>query len=468
MRLFGYYRFTWLRQSLRTITLSGCLAMVHVACVKSPAFIEFMREMGANEFHFGLIGGIPLIMFFMQFPAALLNNRIRLRRNLFMIFVISGRLMCLIVAFLPLLVRGVPLEQLVPIQIVLLGLSAGLTQIGVPLWFAWMADVVPRRILNRYWSTRQVAMYITWAACFISVATFAALSGLQMRLAFPILAAIGVTAGVIDILLFLSVPEPPNTIVRDMRIIDVFLEPWRHAEYRTFGIYSASRWACIMFCASFFQLFALQQLRMTVFQATLMWCLMGLGVALSSKAWGRVIDRHGHRPAIVCCMAFKPLFLFVWIIVTPETAPFILPALLLIDSTVNAGILISENGFMFKIAPQRNRSMFIASITGVAGLAGGIGTIAGGKILYMLADVPLVALGRSWNHFQVLFAIGVLLRLIPFVLALRIHETKSTGALQLLYDVHGTGAVQFLRYPLGLYRRVRTRNNDDKPSPDDT
>lgn len=472
MRLFGYYRFTWLRQSLHTISLSGCLMMIYISCVYSPAFTEFMRELGANEFQFGLIVGIPLIMFFMQFPAALLNNRIRLRRTLFMAFVISGRLMYIVIAFLPLLARSVPLERLIPIQIVLLGVSAGLTQIGVPLWYAWMADVVPRRILNRYWSTRQMAMYVTWTACFIFVAVFAQLSGLQMRLAFPILAAIGVTAGVIDILLFLSVPEPPNTLVLDMRVLDVFLEPWRHAEYRSFALYSAARSAAIMFSAAFIQLYALQGLHLSVYQTTLIWCVMGLGVAMTSKAWGRIADRHGHRPAIVTCMALKPLTMLIWILITPGSAPYVLPAFMIVDSTINAGLLVADNGFMLKIAPQRNRSMFIASITGVAGLAGGLGTIAGGKVLHMLADVPLLAFGRSWNHFQALFAIGFLIRFIPLILARRIREPKSTNTLTMLYEVRGFGPFNFLRFPLGLYRRARPqparRDDRDESSPGGT
>ena len=83
---------------------------------------------------------------------------------------------------------------------------------------------------------------------------------------------------------------------------------------------------------------------------------------------------------------------------------------------MNAGLMVATNGYMLKMAPQRNRSMFIATITGLAGICGGLGAIAAGKFLDVFPDLTLNGLGREWSNLDVLFLLGALLRfgVIPF------------------------------------------------------
>jgi len=79
-----------LRRSLALITVAGCLAMIYVAGTTSPAFVAFVRALGATEAHFGLLGGIPLIMLSMQFLGAVLTNVPPRRKPLFMALAIAA------------------------------------------------------------------------------------------------------------------------------------------------------------------------------------------------------------------------------------------------------------------------------------------------------------------------------------------------------------------------------------------
>ena len=51
---------------LERITMAGALAMVFMACTSSPVTTELFRKLGATEFHFGLLMGLPLIALAMQ------------------------------------------------------------------------------------------------------------------------------------------------------------------------------------------------------------------------------------------------------------------------------------------------------------------------------------------------------------------------------------------------------------------
>jgi hypothetical protein len=98
--------------------------------------------------------------------------------------------------------------------------------------------------------------------------------------------------------------------------------------------------------------------------------------------------------------------------------------------------------------------MFVATITGLSGLVGGLAALAGGQLLDAMSGVSVYALGRDWNHFQLLFLLCFLARCTVIPMAFRIREVKSTRTLQLLNEFRGVLPTQALRYPIGLYRKV--------------
>ena len=271
---------------------------------------------------------------------------------------------------------------------------------------------------------------------------------------FPVLATAAAAAGIADIILFTWVHEPPNVILRGTPVLETMLAPLRSPAFRPFVVYSCAWSATAMFAAAFMQVYALEVLRFTVWQATLVWCAVGVGVALTSTAWGKLADRHGHRPILAVCMGLKSLIMVAFVLATPKTALWLLPAMLLFDSIWDAGLMVASNGYLLKIAPQQNRSMFIASITGLAGICGGLGAVLGGVFLKATSGCALSLFGAEWGHFHLLFAVNILMRLACIPLAFRVHEPTSTAPEKLLYLLRGTWPMRFLLFPVGLYRRL--------------
>jgi MFS family permease len=150
----------------------------------------------------------------------------------------------------------------------------------------------------------------------------------------------------------------------------------------------------------------------------------------------------------------KSIVVLAFLLVTPGTALWVLPIVFFVDSFWNAGIMVASNGYMLKIAPRDNRSMFIASITGLAGICGGLGAIVGGGFLNLAADFQWHGLGRTWTNYHLLFAVSILLRWGCIALAYRVHEPKATSPEALLYQLRGTWPMRFLLFPVGMYRRA--------------
>lgn len=437
-----------LRKSLVRITIGGSLAMVFISGTTCPAFIEFFRAIGAREFYFGLLSGIPLLMMLMHFWGAVSSNSMKRRKPCFLFCLIAGRLMYLPLVLLPILFPSVKTELMLGILLVIMFISSMLVNFAVPIWFSWMADLIPHRILNRYWGGRQFWMYIAWVLCYLILSLIAYLSKAPITIVYPWIAAIAITAGVIDILLFIHVKEPPNLTTRHMSAFKLLLAPLRHAEYGSFVMFSCVWTAVVMLAAPFMQLFALQVLKIPLWQITLAWCMSGVGIAVAGMFWGKIADSHGHKPVLKVALFFKPFMVMFFILVTPEYFLITAPIVFFFDGIINAALMVASNGYMLKLAPRENRSAFIAAITGLSGLCSGLAAIGAGIFLRSLSDFSFTALGKTWGNFHLLFGIDFILRMGCIFLASSIKEPKSSTASHILQDIWGVWPFRLLRFHL--------------------
>ena len=222
--------------------------------------------------------------------------------------------------------------------------------------------------------------------------------------------------------------------------------------YRQFMAFWCLWSVAIFSSASFLQVYALKILKMTVWETTLAWCMVGLGVAISAPYWGRLADRHGNRPVLTAAIIGKPIGLLVFICLSPESAPLVLPVVFLFDGMLNGGTHIGGTGYMFKMAPRQNRAMFISTIIGLSGIAAGLATMAAGFSLERMDALSPVFLGRSWNNYQILFACSFVLRCVCVPFAFHIREPKTSSTWHVLMDVAAASPIRFLRYPVGLNR----------------
>ena len=397
-----------------------------------------------------------------QFVGAVIANRVQRRRAIFMTAFITSRALCVPTILVPLLFPEADIDYVMTVVLLLIAVRAILSHIASPLFFSWMADLVPHRVLNRYWSSRQMWMTATWALCYLGTAAYTKLAPWDVQKAYPPLVILAVAAGIIDILLFAKVDEPPNHTAKDLPVLHTLLAPLRDGQYRTFVMCGCLHSASMIIAGAFIQLYCLKVLGMALWQVILMWCLGGTGNALAAKFWGRMADRHGHKPIMAMCSFFKPVIVIVFLFATPRTALWVFAPIFMLDGVWNSGYAVAANGFMMKIAPKRNRSMFIAAFIGLAGVCGGLAAMLGGVFLEYLGGVQFEFMGRSWGNYQLLFVLSSAMRVMSAVFVHRLHEPTSSHPVHVLNDIRGVWLFRFRRFPVGLYRRWNVKaDNDD-------
>ena len=452
-----------MRRYMRLITLGGALAMVFVTCTMSPVTTDFLKELGATEFHFGLLSGIPLLMVALQFVGAYISGQLHRRKSWFIVMLVSGRFLYLPAAYLPLLFPELDANATIYLFIACVAACTGLAHFATPLWLSWMGDLIPARILNRYWAERHRVLQGVWTLSFLGVAAFSYYSSaMSAQVMFRILATIGAITGIVDIILFVWVHEPQNMQTGNRRMLDLLTEPLRHKEYRTLVVFNCLFSAAAMFAAAFMQIYVLKILGVPRWQTILIWSAVGLGSAFIARTWGRLADRHGHRPILVTCVAGKPLAALVFLLITPRMAFPVLTAFFLFDSMLNAGYFIGVNGYKLKMAPRENRSMFIAATMALAGMAGGLSAIAAGALLRVTSGMAIEFAGRTWINYHLIFLISFIMRVACIPVAIAIREPNSSSSAVVLAHLRGLWPLRTLMLPFALYRS----NQERKQTPD--
>jgi Major Facilitator Superfamily len=416
-----------LTSAKRAIIFAGCLAAAYTQLTTSPATIEYIRSMGANEFHIGVLGALPTLMLFMQFVAAVVVNHLQYRRHLWFWAAVTHRLLLLPTALGPWLFPGLSNEFWIWMLLATTALNQGLLHFSSPLWLSWMGDYLPHEGLSSYWGSRQLWMQTTSALSLLGAAFLILHSGLSIEISYGVMTCVGTACGVADLLLFRKIFEPPVQKVPSPRLQQVLSEPFRNREFRRYIGFMCFWNFAAMAGAPFISLYLLAEIGMDLYHVLLLWTISWVGGAMLSRTLGRWADSHGSQPVLVMCVALKSSNMLALLLVphSPTIAFWILTPCFMLDAVLNAGILIANNGFMIKNSPTENRTMYIAATTAIAGMVGGVTSILAGALMQMLSDQHWSIGSWTFGNFQVMFITSIVLRWVGLVMTRYVQEPSA-------------------------------------------
>lgn len=437
------------------IIVAGCLGMVYTQLVLCPAGIELIRQYGGTGYHVGIFGAIPTLMLFLQFFSAVVANHLTYRRGLWMTVSFVQRITLLPIALGPFLFPDVSGRVWLWLYLGLAVANHGLIHFASPLWMSWMGDYLPRRGLSQFWGTRHVWMQWAGAAGLLFASVLLKAYADDIVTAFAVLMTIAAVLGVIDITMFWWVSEPPVTKIPATSIARVLAEPFRNRGFRSFIRFMCFWHFAAMVGAPFISLFLLSEVGMSLSQLMLLWVFCWVGGATCAGRFGRLAARFGHKPILVMCTALKSTNMIALILIPlePSVAFAVLVPVFFIDSILNAGFAVATNGFLLTQSPSGNRTMFIASGTAVAGLVGGVTSIACGALLAAVPNGAVLA-GQPFGGFQTLFLVSALLRFASVLLVIRIREPEAHATRFVVSQLIGASPLRMVRFPVGLFRSI--------------
>jgi MFS family permease len=448
--------------------------------------VGFALELGATPFVIGLLAAIPFLAQVAQLPAIALVERVRKRRKIAVIAVSLSRLIILGLGVIPFL--GDHATQLAALILAQLAITV-LGSVGGCAVNSWLHQLLAGEPLGGLFSRR-----LFWSTV---LASLGALFGGQLvqhwpgpeRLhAYAVDFALAGCAGFISTYYLASVPEPQMARHGPpVPVLALIRSPFRDANFRRVIVFMGSWNFASNLAAPFITVYLLKQMGYALGTVTTLWVASQLANALTMYLWGRLSDRLSNKailavalPAYFGCLVALPFTAM------PVTHALTLPLLYLIQVVMGAsagGIGLATGNLGLKLAPQGQGTAYLANVSLVGALAGGMAALLGGALADWFAAREL-ALYLHWSspkrsesvtvlqfaHWEFLFAISFALGGYVLHALSRINEGREISerqviqqfALEAVRSLDQLSPVDGLRevllFPFGWLRERRHRS----------
>jgi len=337
-------RKTELRRSMRLVTTAWGFGIVWMTCISGSWMNSFRRMLGFNDFHFGLMQALPFVATLGNLAATIIIERSGLRKYLFIVCVGVARMLWLVVAAILVLLAGSPAAIWLVLGTLLLIWT--LSAVGMPAWFVWMGDLIPRRIRGRYLATRQRVTRLLQFPVAIGLAVlmdgvidggkpFTPEAQPQLLWALAGLFVAAAVFGTIDIFIFFRIREVTPTTPAEPRrpaveirvappkrrgaagmlghaagylrevIRHLLVEPLGDRVFRRYVLFGATAMFAMAVGGPFYVRNMRENLGFSHLAMNFMFMVLGpLMSILAVKQWGKLIDRWGRRPMMMLAMGF--------------------------------------------------------------------------------------------------------------------------------------------------------------------
>jgi MFS family permease len=393
----GFISRNRLQNGLMVSILASASAMPWVAVAFGMPITMLMESLGGRAVVVGMIATIQQLSTMAQIPAALYGERLRYRKPLWFIATLIHRALWIMPVFL--LMSSDPRVPWVRMSILLMiALSGLLGQIGVPLWFSWMGDLIPERLRSDFWGKRQtVVMFVHLLAVFV-VGNILDMfpdprDGAGSFAGFQIVFLIAAISGVVDIIIHAFVPEPRQ--VQDPRD-DAWwtrcIKPLKNEDFRWVTLAFGAWMFSIGLVGSFTILYLTRVFGVSYSSLSATLISASIGTALAGIIWGHLMKVMGTRTFCAIMFLFAPLVSGVWFFMRPVAVSVPLlgmeipqPVAVLLVANLIAGALFSGVGLsqvnlMASITRPAGRTMSMAVHWTFVGAIGALGPIAGGLL----------------------------------------------------------------------------------------
>lgn len=447
-----------IHRALRRNILAGTLGSVFGVGTTGTFLIGYALRLGASPFQIGLLSSLPLLCYPIQILASYVSERRRERKRTWILVTFAHRLIWIALVFTPFYLIRVSPSALVGVMLWVLFFSYLLASWGLPLWYSWMADLLPLKMRGRFWGKRQAIMNGVALTCSLLLArlldVFPQDSSFEGLVGFSFLFVIAVVFGELDVLLYKKIPEPTmEKETERVRLLELLKKPFQDLNFRRYLLFISVRNFSIYFMAPFVSVFLLTYLKMSYFEIYLLNSIHMGTFIFFSRLWGSIIDKVGNRPIKFICLvplALHPLF---YLLASPGAHMYVLVPLYFALGIFSAGVTIASVNLLIGLSPIKGRSMFVAMVFSLVGLVASLAPLLSGKIIEWTEGVSFVLGGHRFINLHFVFIMAVFLRFLSVYLFSKIKEQGALSVGTVVREIPNANpfrlipAYVFLRSP---------------------
>ena len=386
-----------IRRGLKSLTPDGVMSQ-SMATLTAGAFLTaFAIQLGANNFIIGLLASIGPLSQLLQLPAIFLVERIRNRRAITVVGALISRLTFLVIAALPFIA---PPKLASVFLVILLTINSSLGAMAGCSWNSWVRDLVPERVMGKYFSRR--LSYAMAAGIIISLigAAYLDIWGRHMpehkAMGYSVLFCIGVMFGMIGITQMSRIPEQTMLKSDHGGLFKMLAKPFKEPNYRKLIFFMCSWNFAVNLAGPFFMVYMLRRIGLSMSWVIGLSILSQVVNFAFLRIWGQFTDRFSNKSVLAVSCPLMLVAIFAWPFTTmPERYVLTIPILIFIHIVLgasSAGITLATGNIALKLAPKGRATVYLATNTVMNSIAAGLSPILGGLFVDFFTVREL-----SWN-----------------------------------------------------------------------
>tara|TARA_Y100000780_G_scaffold211112_2_gene209887 strand:- start:69749 stop:71233 length:1485 start_codon:yes stop_codon:yes gene_type:complete len=382
------------RRIVELLAFEGLYTGVMVHIVTGVLLVKFALELGAGPFIIGLLAAIPFLAQFMQIPAVFTLAAIQRKKAVVIAGAAIYRLALAVMVFIPLIHdKSVAIKILIITVLVRelgLGWKAG-------AWYSWVSALVPERFASQARNNR-LRLYTMGGTC-AALGAGLALDGMGMlndRWLLPLFSLVFFFAFAAGMGSFMSLTELPERLLPKQKPLDMvrdITDPFKDKNFRKLMVFMFALLFAVNLAVPFFPYYMLTSLKISASYIIALWALTQFMQVPFFRWWGWVGDRFNYLTALASSIPFFLLGLILWpFVALPNVHMMTGPLLIIIHMLMGiglAGVTLATQVIAMKMAPRKEATGYVTSMSLVAALASGTGALFGGAIAMFLVPYSL-------------------------------------------------------------------------------
>lgn len=312
-----------------------------------------------------------------------------------------------------------------------------------------MRDLIPQRILGRYFARRlslatTVSIVLGLGAAFFL--NYWSETGGEL-IGYTCVLLIGLLSfGLISPVFTVFIPEPKMQRPTGPKasFMQNITSPLRERNYRQFMKFLMFWGFASNMALPFFEVFMLRELNLSILTVIILVTITEVFTAISLRSWGPLADRLGSKAVMSSSASLFLLVLMGWVILTTQSQSVVLLPLLgamhAIEGIAMAGILLAEEALSLKLAPQGKATPYTAGASLFDSIGTGLGLLTGG-FLADFFDGHMLSLNLSGMN-GIRFISYCDIQLNGFCVLSLLSFAIGLVTLRTLHTVHEAGALR--------------------------
>jgi MFS family permease len=384
------------------LLLYDALASEAMSTLATGVFLTgYAVALGASNLAIGLLAAVPSAVQFLQFPAAVLVERVRRRRAISVWAASIGRGFLLTAAIASIMGGAAGVIMLIA-SVAIWQASAAVAGCA---WNSWMRDLVPEASHGRFFGRRAAAntaiAMVLALLCGVLIDRWNQFAPNHFIIAYLVLFLTSAGFGFLGVWLLSITPDQPMAPTPPhARAIAMLAAPFRDINFRRLIVFLSCWSFAANLAAPFFAVYMLKSLGYPMTKVVVLTTASQLSNLAAVGLWGNLIDRFSNK-AVLGYSA--PLFLLCTLAWTftglPWLTPFTFYLLLgihVLMGIATAGVALASGNIAMKLSPPGQATSFLAASGVVSASCAALAPIIGGLCADFFAAHEL-SVGFTWK-----------------------------------------------------------------------